>query len=203
MGKRIEYIDAMRGLAMLLVVVGHVFVFSFKDMDHILFRILSANLEVPLFFMVSGFFMKMPTHGQLPYFRKKAFLLCIPATLFLTVYAWAYDYNYFSVWVDSYKYGYWFTFSLFEFIVLYVVLKYIAKKMRLGSSPSHLLLLIAGIIALGVSVWCARREGNFSIIPLLNLIQFKYFIYFVLGAILAERKLLQHSSNIAGTKIGG
>ena len=40
MGKRIGYVDAMRGLAMLLVVIGHVMLFTLKDEGNMLFAVL-------------------------------------------------------------------------------------------------------------------------------------------------------------------
>lgn len=77
MGKRIGYVDAMRGLAMLLVVIGHVFYFSFCDKTNIIFRILSEELQIPLFFMVSGFLMSVPGRGGLVVCREEGvFALC-------------------------------------------------------------------------------------------------------------------------------
>lgn len=186
MVKRLEYIDAMRGLAMVLVVVGHVFLFAFKDAGNALFRGLNAEIEVPLFFMVSGYLMKVPEHRYLSFFKKKAFLLCVPAAIFMAVYVWMNGYDYLSAWIDSAKYGYWFTFSLFEFIVLYVALKYAARKIKPGFYAEQLLLFVISVVILFASVWCMRQEDNYFIIPLLGLTQFKFFIYFVFGAILAE-----------------
>lgn len=184
--KRLEYIDAMRGLAMVLVVVGHVLLFAFKDAGNVLFRVLNVEIEVPLFFMVSGYLMKVPEHRYLSFFKKKAFLLCVPAAIFMAVYVWMNGYDYLSAWIDSDKYGYWFTFSLFEFIVLYVVLKYAVRKIKPGFYAEQLLLFVISVVILFASVWCMRQEDNYFIIPLLGLTQFKFFIYFVFGAILAE-----------------
>lgn len=175
---------------MLFVVLGHVFTFSFKDGGNIIFRILSCELQIPLFFMVSGFFVRVPESGYWSFLRKKAFLLCIPAMLFMTAFVWTRNANYLSVWVDSFKYGYWFTFSLFEFILLFTVLKYITRKMKLSHNVDNVLISILSIVVLYASVWCTRMEEVYPVIKLLGLVQFKSFIYFVLGAILAERKML-------------
>lgn len=199
MAKRIEYIDAMRGLAMLLVVIGHVFVFSFKNEGNIFFQVLSAEIEVPLFFMVSGFLMRVPEQGYVSFFKKKAFQLCVPAVLFMSVYLWNSNSDFHAAWFNSFKYGYWFTFSLFEFIVLYVMIRILIKAMRLSLNVEHLLLLTFAIMVLYVSVWCMRMENSYPIIPLLGLVQFKSFVYFVLGVILAERNILINS----GVKSGG
>lgn len=190
MKKRIEYLDAMRGLAMLFVVLGHVFTFSFKDGGNIIFRILSCELQIPLFFMVSGFFVRVPETGYWSFLRKKAFLLCVPAAIFMAAFVWTYDYNYISAWVDSDKFGYWFTFSLFEFILLYTALKFVSRRMKLGHNADNALISAVSVVVLYASVWCIRMENVYPVIKLLGLVQFKSFIYFVLGTILAERKVL-------------
>lgn len=191
----------MRGLAMLLVVVGHVFYFSFKDTDNVLFRILSLEIQIPLFFMVSGFLVRMPKCDYLSFFRKKTFLLCVPATIFMTIYAWIYDYNYVSAWIDDYKQGYWFTFTLFEFIVLYAMLKLISRKMKLSLNTEHFMFIIVAIILLFASVLCMRIENQYFIIPLFGLLHLKSFVYFILGVILAERQML--CDNISPMKLRG
>lgn len=53
MGKRIEYLDAMRGLTMTLVVIGHIFAYCMNHGNIINTEL--TNLRLPLFFFVSGF----------------------------------------------------------------------------------------------------------------------------------------------------
>lgn len=190
MKNRIEYIDAMRGLAVFFVVIGHVFSYSIKGPRNVISCILSLELQIPLFFMVSGFFVRVPETGYWSFLRKKAFLLCVPAAIFMAAFVWTYDYNYISAWVDSYKFGYWFTFSLFEFILLYTALKFVSRRMKLGHNADNALISAVSVVVLYASVWCIRMENVYPVIKLLGLVQFKSFIYFVLGAILAERKML-------------
>lgn len=54
MTKRINYIDRMKGFAILVVVLAHVFLFSFDMGDSLVFRF-CASFEMPLFMFVSGF----------------------------------------------------------------------------------------------------------------------------------------------------
>lgn len=54
MTKRINYIDRMKGFAILVVVLAHVFLFSFDMKDSLVFRF-CASFEMPLFMFVSGF----------------------------------------------------------------------------------------------------------------------------------------------------
>ena len=190
MGKRIGYIDAMRGLAMLLVVIGHVFYFSLCHLDNVIMRILSEEVEVPLFFMVSGFLVNIPKCGFWKFLGKKAFLLFVPAALFMALYVWMEGSNYISSWIDSNKGGYWFTFSLFQFVAVYTVLKLVSQKMKLSRIAEKVFLLAVSVVILYASVWCMREEHNNAVIPLLGLVQFKSFIYFVVGTQIAECGLL-------------
>lgn len=203
MGKRIGFIDAIRGLAMLLVVIGHVLVFSFIDEGNMFFRILCGELQIPLFFMVSGFLMSVPRHGFWSFVGKKAFLLCVPAAIFMAAYVWKDSGDYIAAWVDSYKMGYWFTFTLFQFVVLYAVLKFASRAMKLSRSAEAVMLVAVGVVALYASVWCMREEHTYAVIPLLGLVQFKSFIYFLIGTLIAEHGLLAKGLSDKEIKAGG
>ena len=203
MGKRIGYVDAMRGLAMLLVVIGHVMLFTFKDEGNMLFRILSAELQIPLFFMVSGFLVSVPGRGVWSFVGKKAFLLCVPAAIFMAAYVWKDGGDYVAAWVDSYKDGYWFTFTLFQFVAVYAVLKLVSRAVKLGRVAEGVLLVAVGVVALYASVWCMREEHTYAVIPLLGLVQFKSLIYFFIGTLIAEWGLLAKGLSENEIKVGG
>ena len=188
MTNRIKYIDAMRGLAMTLVVIGHVCLFSFNTDDNIVQRILCGELELPLFFFVSGFLIHVPEYGLGAFLKGKAFALCVPAAIFMLAYAWVNGYCAKEVCFDLYKYGYWFTYTLFGFIILHVGLKVIAKLLRLSYLTESLFLIVASIVILYTSVLCLRYESQYSVISLLGLPHFRFFIYFALGTIIANYK---------------
>lgn len=52
--KRFEYIDAMRGFTMLLVVCAHVATYSYQT-DLVTFHAAFSTFRMPLFFFISGF----------------------------------------------------------------------------------------------------------------------------------------------------
>lgn len=196
MEKRIEYIDAMRGLAMLFVVIGHVFYYSFRHTDNVLFYISSFEIQIPLFFFVSGILMKAPKCNYLSFYKKKAFNLLVPATIFMTIYVWVNNHSIITALGDNFKDGYWFTFSLFEFILLYTTLKIISRKMGLSLNVDNLLLLIISIIiSLTFTILTYKYEDSY-IFPLFCSKQLKHFPYFIIGTILAERDLLGKKWNI-------
>lgn len=190
MGKRIEYIDAMRGLAMLFVVIGHVFFFSFRHTENVIYLILSNEIQIPLFFMVSGFLMKAPKCNYWSFYKGKVFSLLVPATIFMTIYVWLNNYSYIASWGDNFKYGYWFTFSLFEFVLIYTTYKIISRKMRLNLNVDNILLVIITIVITFTFTLLAHMNKDSYIMPLFCLTQFKSFPYFILGTILAERDLI-------------
>lgn len=190
MGKRIEYIDAMRGLAMLFVVIGHVFFFSFKHTENIICTILSNEIQIPLFFMVSGFLVKVPKSDYWSFYKRKAFSLLVPATIFMTIYVWLNNHNYIAAWGDNFKDGFWFTFSLFEFVLIYTTLKIISRRMKLSLNVDNLLLItITIIMSLAFTILAHMSKDSF-VMPLFCLTQFKYIPYFILGTIFAERDIL-------------
>lgn len=55
--KRLEFIDAMRGFTMLLVVYSHVLIFGYhqNEITHVSFNQALSTFRMPLFFFISGF----------------------------------------------------------------------------------------------------------------------------------------------------
>lgn len=55
--KRLEYIDAIRGFAILFIVFGHIPLYCYGITNEQLssFRALTSLLQLPMFFFVSGF----------------------------------------------------------------------------------------------------------------------------------------------------
>ncbi len=201
--KRLTYIDALRGLAMLLVVVSHVIIFTFDNPENKISKILNDEFQIPLFFMVSGLLFKVPVDGVCQMLRHKACMLCVPASIFMLTWVWATQRNLYGTCFDSFKSGYWFTFQLFEFIVLYTVMRLVLRSIKLGTHIQHLLLTAASVAVLFAGTWFTREEHNMAWIPLLGLIHLKSFPYFVLGAIMAERGLVCKSLETCNLKRGG
>ena len=138
-GHRIEWLDAMRGFTMILVVAYHVAQFGFLENEKtsaalpflVLFR-------MPLFFFVSGFLAYKSrfiwTIGNtLPLVRKKLMVQIVPALIFLCLFI-VFKTN--GTFQDSFmramqsptKNGYWFTWVLLQMFLIYYVISIVAHK---------------------------------------------------------------------------
>ncbi len=125
--KRIEYIDAMRGFTMILVVYSHICHFCLGD------SLLGYNgtfflFRLPCFFMLSGWlFEPVATRPFATIARKKFMVQIVPTFIFLFLLA---PPPLFFHQLGALKGGYWFTFVLFEFFILYMLIVRMGSKWR-------------------------------------------------------------------------
>lgn len=183
--KRIEYFDAIRGLAMLFVVMGHVSLFSFhhNSKGYGLLDVVTS-IEIPLFFLISGYFAYKPaaywTLSNLKNSIQRKFMaLVVPAVIFMISAILFFGGTTIENEVyDSFKFGYWFTFSLFEFFLISVpILKFASDRNWLIDS----ILLWGGVVLVFVGVYFVRIEETNRFIGLFGLRHLTSFIYFLLG----------------------
>ena len=125
MGKqRIEYIDAMRGFTMILVVFAHVCHFCFGD-SRMGYNAIFILFRLPCFFMLSGWLFEPVSRNPFKTVaRHKAMVQLVPTFIFLLLLAPPPE---FFHQLGALKGGYWFTFVLFEFFILYMVIVRIGK----------------------------------------------------------------------------
>lgn len=139
LNKRIEWLDAMRGFTMLLVVAYHVAQFGFQENEKtsaalpflVLFR-------MPLFFFVSGFLAYKANfvwniRNTLSLIGKKLHVQIIPAVIFLCIFI--IFKSKLSFWdgimtalKSPTKNGYWFTWVLLQMFLIYYVISIVAHK---------------------------------------------------------------------------
>lgn len=191
--ERIQYIDALRGFTMLLVVFAHVETFSFQHIENTtflgdLFRI----FRMPLFFFVSGFLSYKPggdwTLRQCGTLAVKKLRIQLIPTLFLGLL-----YTYFClgetfVWFITLplKAGYWFTIVLLEMFLIYYAVRLICEKVNALKDLTLVVLLVIALALYTVN----------TINPLIdhvsNILSFtqtaRYLVFFVLGMIASNYK---------------
>lgn len=192
---RIEYIDAMRGFTMLLVVYCHVTCMTFQDGQLVMdfpqrwiFNNLFVQFRMPLFFLVSGFVMYKASRmwnfrETLEFFKKKIPVQLIFPFICMCIYLGISHVDTVQgALLFSIKSGYWFTWVLLEFYVLYVALQQLHLKGLLGDAIQ---------VAVGVAMYFylqnqAIVDPDFAhcrggLAGALSLPMWKYFMFFIFG----------------------
>ena len=124
-GRRIEYVDAMRGFTMILVVFAHICHFCLGD-SLMGYNAVFILFRLPCFFMISGWlFESVAIRPFKEVVRHKAMVQLLPTFIFLLLLA---PPPFFFHQLGTLKGGYWFTFALFEYFVLYMLIIRISKK---------------------------------------------------------------------------
>ena len=176
--RRLEYIDAMRGFTILLVVFHHLVHFGAEletrnyppDELFVFFR-------MPLFFFISGFIaFKSAEYWDRTFYkarlRKKAAVQIIPAVVFFMLFAlWQGD-EPLEFLVDGFG-KYWFTVALFEMFVIYFTVSHLLR------AHSHTIDIVLIVLALLMTTGIAEDTRVGKVLMLFRL--YRYFQYFVLG----------------------
>ena len=140
MRTRLEYIDMMRGI-ILLVVIGHIIQFNNGPLDNPIFEFI-YSFHMPLFFFISGYIAQKTVHIHqvthlIPFILKKARALLIPmfvwqlfaSKLFLTDEWITFDnINPLYVWNNP---SLWFLKDLFLIFIIYSVYNLIIESYKL------------------------------------------------------------------------
>ncbi|HBJ15153.1 MAG TPA: hypothetical protein DDY80_11135 [Parabacteroides merdae] len=184
---RIYELDYIRGIAMLMVVMGHVLLFSLK-IEHTALIGIIGICEMPLFFVVSGYL----THKEREenFERMLSRLLIRSRTLLVPLVVWSIVRNICDGTVsyslsDIYRGGYWFFLALWWCDVLNMFSAYLSKKFRLGMLGDALLYgFVYAVILLG-------RIKNIDlggVLPVQS-VQY-YFPFFVMGLLMRKYQFL-------------
>ena len=189
--QRIEYIDAMRGFTMILVVYSHVCHFCLGD------RWMGWNdvfflFRLPCFFFISGWLFE-PHRGTVPcvsssadytgtvpsvmsVIKHKFMVQIVPTVIFLLLLA---PPPLFFSKLGATKGGYWFTFALFEFFLLYLFSE--RYLIRWGGAFA----LIISIAAFCYDIYYNRYFKDMGLMTqalgFLSFITWRYYLFFFIG----------------------
>lgn len=202
--KRIEYIDALRGFTMILVVLTHVALYGFGFSEETSsFHHYLRQVRMPMFFFISGFVMfKAETVWNIKYvfaFLKKKFPVQILSTsIFLLAYYYAFT-QFRSDLTHGYLLGYWFTFVLFIFYVFYSLLRLLFKR------GEDYIILTVGIVFF-VVIRLSKIINVFPFLPkdiqgVLCMRHWWLFLFFILGTLAKKhfvslQKVLDHYATL-------
>lgn len=187
---RQEWIDCLRGITMLLVIFGHIEIYSaapISEMSKIIY-----TFHMPLFFFISGFLSYSPNYNLrtvIPSLTKRFLNIFVPtliiASLFLIINASIAGLTLKDMMYDVYKGGYWFTLVMMEIFILYIPINLIISRKQtkkwLVNSALILLMLVSAII----SNFIKAKYNNSDFVNLFSIIFiFQYCPYFLLGTMI-------------------
>lgn len=193
--QRIQYIDSLRGFAMLLVVIHHVSLYSFDT--HPAFSINSVFLtfRMPLFFFLSGFLFFKPNlfvekDGYNQFLLKKFKVQILPTIIFGTFFAFIMSIPAADMVFHQTKRGYWFTIVLFIYFFFFASSSYFCRKYMDYSEKRSLLIIFISALFLSIPSFLSDLYSFhigykylewFS--TLLSFNKWWYYVFFVFGAI--------------------
>lgn len=192
---------------MLLVVFGHVVLFSFASKGgYFSFNDIFMTVTMPTLFFLSGFlFYRQGRCGSVkglwPFLWGKIKALLIPTLIFSLLFAVIFQWSYVDLFCEKSKAGFWFTYTLFFFFVIYYLGDVlIGHLLRLKGTPK---LIVGLLIALGIyGIAKYSLTPSFSLLPAklsgaLGLANFQHFLFFFLGAV-CKRYLDKFLSVLSG-----
>ena len=187
---RIGYIDALRGMAMILVVYFHIAAYGFGSYE-IGYNDIIERFRMPTFFFISGWLFykagriwdRKTITGMI---RKKFMVQIIPTVVFLLLYLTMFnllDINSFG----SDKKGYWFTFVLFEYFVIYILAEALInrKDSAIGEMRVFVIMLLLSITAFYYAKYYTRYATELGtwkdILGFLSFVKIRHIIFFWFG----------------------
>lgn len=189
-GAREEWIDCLRGITMLLVVMMHFEAECGRWMD---FSKWVSMIRMPLFVFISGYFTYSPkivwSPGSLVighYFRRLKLIIwpsLVILVLYLPFYMDVYDFTLKDVIYKNTMAGYWYTFAIFEMFLLCVPVVCMLNSRPSNKAIGTALLLILGAVAVYTHYYLTHSHMLVNKYILLFLVSkvTRYLPFFIAG----------------------
>lgn len=190
MKERIGYIDSLKGLAILLMVMGHVIAWQFSCWAAIrhagpldatfLFRFI-YSFHMPLLMFCSGLFvirgvkMSLKDVGVSIWKRVKSLLLPYVLTGSL-------------LWLYQGEFGYWFLWMLFQFIVVTLMLHYICGY--IPNVGQHVFAILLCVLSVAI-LFIVPKLMPYQKFPLLDIEDWRLYIFFSMGVLCSQYNLIE------------
>ena len=201
--KRIEFIDAMRGFTMILVVVCHVSGFCLGIESNIpSIHPYLYEFRMPTFFFISGFVLYKAnqiwnTKYIFEFMKKKFPVQIITTAIFFLFFL---KINHITVIDGLYsesKQGYWFTYCLFVYFITYSICRWILNLFRVKGWLVDFFIICIGFlfyILFSVRPIYYSLPINVDIGSLLSLQHWGYYLFFTIGTLFKKhyRTILDH-----------
>lgn len=195
MKQRYAVLDVMKGVAIFLVVMGHVLTMCIREIDRAsLFKFI-GEIHMPLFFFVSGFLaLRRGGDGKVrrPELLRRALRLLLPMIAVSSLWVLWFPSSglesplqpgFGGLWGDEWKNGYWFTPVLYEITLVFVPAALILSRVRnLWGQIAAMLglwVVLALLVGLLPDRWVAATSLGLAV---------RFFPAFIAGAIAADRR---------------
>ncbi len=208
--QRLEWLDALRGFTMFMVVTNHTYGFGFDtNTKYSMFMSVCLLFRMPLFFFISGFLAykasfswNLRDTGQL--IAKKLRVQIVPTVVFMTAYVAIVAKDFWErmeyAWTSSTKGGYWFTIVLLEMFLVYYAVCWVSNVIFQNSpdsppgpggesgksrEPAYILIILWLIALFAYATlympkWFTWYKGDFWKVTSITELA-RYFHFFLLG----------------------
>lgn len=191
--ERMEYLDALRGVAMLNVIYFHIHVYLLGESSVV--NDFLVRWRMPLFFFISGFFAFAPIYDKA--LMQKRVRNRLLKQLYPTFVVWILfilcswilgdaslkEYILHGIY-DPAKVGYWFTFSLVQVFVIYALFAYILSYFKISFKIQTVIYLfviaifgLLSLVAIDDSVMSGTLRKIWNILCLGKTIKFVMFFF--------------------------
>lgn len=156
---RVDYFDQMKGIAILFVVIGHVFLFSFHNTNTAVDSLLTI-FHMPVFFYISGFLAysgatKIATIKDIAdRIWKKTHALLFPYLVFAGIYCFFSGRDYTHLLLGGGA-EYWFMYVLLLLSLFFVSFEQVAKRLK---QPA--LYVAAWFVPYAMLIFVQRQYGE-------------------------------------------
>lgn len=193
--KRIQHFDVLKGIAIFMVVMGHVIAMCIRGLDGaFLFKFIEQT-HMPIFFFISGYLTYAATEQysfKVPNLKKRFLQLIIPFLVITPLWVLYFPHSglqsplsdnlpalYRAYWKD----GYWFTLCLFELFLIYYPLSLLLRRIQRTWAQIAVILATYAVL-IGLAILFADEEANVDYLGLGLLARF--FPIFIMG-VMAHR----------------
>lgn len=193
--KRLHYMDILKGMAIFMVVMGHVLTMCVREIDRTTLFKFIGEIHMPLFFFISGWFtLKLGENGnwRRPAILPRAKRLILPMLFMSSLWVIYFPHSglqsplnptFSGLWHGLWKSGYWFTLVLFEIFLIYWLISGIMSVLRRVWQQIAFTVVCWGFL-LGLSVLLAEDVSNMLMVPLIA----RFFPVFMVGAIASAHR---------------
>lgn len=183
--ERLAYMDALRGLTMVILVYSHVVTLCYDSVSPLVD--IFEHVREPLFFFISGFFFNYKLNsiaekgGLGGTIASKARRLLVPPVIIGGIYMVTHHHEVYDALCDPKKIGYWFTLVLFYFVLLSGGITMLCRKAR--QHTRFIIMLAVYLIGFVALNRIERMEQYETVIAITSIRHFYHYLFFVAGHI--------------------